>query len=448
MLKKGKIPSPRSFFADAISVIRTRIMLQIVGILTSIITARYLGPDGKGLVTALTAVPLILVRLSELGIRQSAAFYVGRKLASIEEITSALAILCVVTSLLSALVCLIYFWATWLPQYDWALIALALALLPLSITRSYISGIFLGVKQIGRFNSIGWLPAAFTLLFVCLFVVALGWDAFGMMLGSVLASVIVTVLAIRMLASMVDLRFAIDARLMVNLIRLGAVYALAVFLLQLNYRVGVILLQQFGTLEDVGLFSLGTNFADLIWEIPFALHGVILSRSVTATNEALFSKNLLSLLRLTMAAALICGAGLAIAGPILIPLVYGHEFAPAVSVVNWMLPGIIAYVAFQVLNTDLSGKGRPWASLLIAVPSIAINAVLCVALIPLYGADGAAMAASASYLFATVAITLVYARMQSLKPSQIVLFAKDDVRLLAAKVPALMRVKFLAEWLK
>ncbi len=61
----------RSFLTDILSVFGNNIFILIITFFTSIILARYLGPDGRGIYAAILIYPILLTSLAELGIRQA-----------------------------------------------------------------------------------------------------------------------------------------------------------------------------------------------------------------------------------------------------------------------------------------------------------------------------------------------------------------------------------------
>ncbi len=57
----------------------TSLLLQILNIGTGILTARFLGPSGKGQLTAIMLWPSILVALGSLGLGGAVTYYVSQK---------------------------------------------------------------------------------------------------------------------------------------------------------------------------------------------------------------------------------------------------------------------------------------------------------------------------------------------------------------------------------
>ncbi|WP_252314150.1 hypothetical protein [Sinobaca sp. H24] len=57
----------------------TKFVVLFGSFIMSIVLARYLGPEGKGIVTAIFVIPNLLISIADLGVRQATAYYVGKK---------------------------------------------------------------------------------------------------------------------------------------------------------------------------------------------------------------------------------------------------------------------------------------------------------------------------------------------------------------------------------
>ena len=91
-----------------------------------------------------------------------------------------------------------------------------------------------------------------------------------------------------------------------------------------------------------------------------------------------------------------------------------------------LLPGIVAFTVFKVLNMDLAGKGRPWVSLYVAVPAVLLNVALNLYFIPRYGANGAALASTVSYTVSALAFLIVYARAVDMPLGELLTYRRSD----------------------
>ena len=66
----------------------SRILIFVLGLGTSIIVARTLGPKGKGIYTLILLIPTVMLRLGTLGIEVANVYFTGSKKYKIEDIVS------------------------------------------------------------------------------------------------------------------------------------------------------------------------------------------------------------------------------------------------------------------------------------------------------------------------------------------------------------------------
>ncbi|TIL25856.1 MAG: hypothetical protein E5Y83_34815 [Mesorhizobium sp.] len=424
--------------ADVIAILRTRALTFILSVLVSVLTARYLGADGKGLIAALMAVPGVVVALCELGARQSASHFLARRILPLPEVLGALSLLALVTSSLGVLVTLVYLNWTASQRFTHLQVALACSTIPLSVAVSYVSGVFLGLLQIARFNAAAWIPSIASAAVILLLVGFLERGPTGVLWAQVISGSLLLAYALRTLPLIAALRLTLSWRAPARIVRLGIVYAVALFALTLNYRISVILLTQLSTFREVGIFSLGNSIATLVWVVPGAIGPLVFAHSASATRHSQQPEHLSALTRITLAASAACGLGLALVSPIIVPLVYGASFSASSLVVLMLMPGAVCFAAFKLLNVNLAGQGKPWLTLVAILPALALNALLGYVLVPLSGSVGAAQATSISYVVGAGAMVLIYCRSSGQSFREALICTTADVRLLRRALPGML----------
>src|SRR5690606_15914759 len=124
-----------------------------------IILARGLGVEGRGLLAAILIYPQLLVAIAEGGMRQSAVYYMGRRLAPDSEILAALVVYVFVAGFLGYVVtvCLILFGGVGLEGIELGLAYLAALVVPSAVLINAFKGYFLGKEKIKDFNATSWV---------------------------------------------------------------------------------------------------------------------------------------------------------------------------------------------------------------------------------------------------------------------------------------------------
>lgn len=400
----------RSFIRDALVLVGNQFAVMAIGMVAGIVLARVLGASGRGLVAAVTVYPAILLSLMEMGVRQSSTYYIGKGIYSNSQVVGAVSALVLSIGLVGVGICTVLLHWTDNPLVTPLIIALAVAPIPFSIFTSYSSGIFLGNRLVGKFANISWLVGILSLLMVLLFVWLLDWGPAGALLSTFLSAAAVACYAALQISKIAPLRPRFEWMVLKNLLLKGLVYAGALFVITLNYKVNIVVMERLSNVAEIGVFALGVSIAQLTWALPQAITTALFSHSATAPDEDVFSGKVQRLFRITMLIALFLVVGLGVVSPLLVPWIYGAEFRPSVHIIHLLLPGVFCLLGLKVLNMDLAGRGRPNASLWAMIPALAINGGLSVWWVPRYGAQGAAVAASVGYVLGGLGMAIVYCR--------------------------------------
>ena len=153
---------------------------------------------------------------------------------------------------------------------------------------------------------------------------------------------------------------------------------------------------------------------------------IILSRSANTTDNQLLHKNVASIFRISLVLGVILSLIIFFIVPFAIPLVFGTEFTPTVSMIQTILPGVLILVGFRILNSRLTGMGKPQVAIYTFVPALIINFVLNLILLPRYGGIGAAWATNVSYAVGSIAFLFAYAHITKMSVAQIFTYRKSD----------------------
>jgi len=220
--------------------------------------------------------------------------------------------------------------------------------------------------------------------------------------------------------------FKFNWRIIKDLLSLGIVYAFSLLIINLNYRLDVILLDKMSTAYELGIYSKGASITQYLWQIPMLLSTVVFSRSAVSKNSRGFSFKVAQLLRVSFIIIALGATVLAIFSRIIIIGMYGEKFSESVAVLNFLLPGVIILTIFKVMNMDLAGKGMPWVAMKAMIPSLFVNLLLNILLIPKMGALGAAISSTMSYTLAGVLFLYFYCKAVNISIGDIIRFKKSD----------------------
>lgn len=416
----------RSFVKDSFSIGFSKIVVIFFSLLTSIITARVLGPEKNGIISSLLVFPSIFLSFGSLGVRQSTTYLLGQGVYSEEKIKTAITQIWLLTSLISLASCFILIKLLSKSNSDNLLIVLALLPIPFVLFNTYNSGIFLGKNDIKEFNKINWIPTAVIFVLTALFLLLFSLDIKGYFIALIGGPVSISLILLFKNKFINAFSFNFDLKIIKSLLGLGMIYALALLIINLNYKFDIIMLERLSTPYETGIYAKGANITEFLWQIPMLLSTIVFARSATSKNGREFSLKVVQLLRVAFVFIGLGSVILWLLSEYVIIGLFGMEFFDSILVLNCLLPGVILLTIYKVLNMDLAGKGKPWISIYAMTPALVINILLNYYLIPLYGSTGAAISSSISYSFAAMIFIFVYSRTVQLSMIEIITFTKKD----------------------
>ncbi|MEX0996005.1 MAG: polysaccharide biosynthesis C-terminal domain-containing protein [Flavobacteriaceae bacterium] len=415
-----------SFLKDILSVGISKILMILFGLGTSIIIARTLGPEKNGIIAALLVYPSLFMSIGSLGIRQSTTYFLGKKIYSEDDIKRAITQIWILTTAISVIVCFILMTQFSESGDNLMWVILALIPIPFSLFNTYNSGIFLGKNQISAFNKINWIPTLVILVLTVLFVLVFSLDIAGYLMAMIGGPVFIFFLLLFKNKFIKAFSFRFDWVIIKNMLSLGMVYAFALFIINLNYSLDIILLDKLSLPYETGIYSKGAGITQFLWQIPMLLSTIVFARSAVAKDDKLFSFKVAQLLRLSF---ILIGLGsliLFLFSEIIIVGFFGEAFRGSIQVLNYLIPGVILLTIYKVMNMDLAGKGKPWVSMKAMIPALVVNIGLNLLWIPSLGANGAALASTVSYTIAALLFLHFYSKEVGIPIRQILHFKKSD----------------------
>ncbi len=439
----AKSTTPRRSFADdVLTMLASRVAVQIAGFITGVIVARVLGVEARGLIAAIIFAPQLVLTLCGAGVGNAAAFHMGKKTWDTDRIVEAVLMLALISSLIGVSASLGWILFAWEDRYTTVLVAAAVLIVPGSVFYHYVAGIFLGYQRIPTYAIMSWGPGIGKFFLTVLLVLLLGFGPAGAVGAIALAGLFVAGVLLSRLAKMHSLRPRWNTAVTKDLFTSGFSFTLVFFLMILIYRANVILIQKYGTIEQLGIYSVGSMLAELLWQVPAVLSALIFAKSAAAKDSKVFAGKVTTLARLTFLLGVPVSIFIAWIIPYFVVFTYGRDFAASADIVRALLPGTVSIMIFKILRQDLTGRGRPWVALWAVIPMLIATFVAGRFIIPIYGGMGAAYTTSAVYIIGTLALIGIYARTTGISVGEIVLFKRADFERLADGVGKVKRKIF------
>jgi O-antigen/teichoic acid export membrane protein len=178
----------------------------------------------------------------------------------------------------------------------------------------------------------------------------------------------------------------------------------------LNLRLDFVLLSLLAGPAVLGVYAIASKFAELVKIPTMALTYVLYPRyAKDEGNEARAgARNLMpkaALLSAGMVLVLWLSAGL------VIPWIYGADFAGAVRPAQIILAGLVFEGVAAVVTGYLYGSGRPGLNSIAMAAGLVVTVALDLLLIPPFEAVGAAVASAVAYTTATLVLVSFFWRV-------------------------------------
>jgi O-antigen/teichoic acid export membrane protein len=431
----------RSIFEEIFIFLSNNFAAAIFGILTSIVLARLLGPENKGIITAALVFPNIIINISRFGIRQSTIVFVGKNEFPDHQILSSILYISLATSVAGIIFC--FFGYQYLLAFDKDLpllyILLILLYLPLRILCNFFNAYFIGKLKFRVINISRLGGAVYYLLLILLFVYILKSGVLGVFISldvltiSLLLFLILLLIKYKFITSIIE-TFKLYKHVIYKLISMGMLYAIALLVIQLNLRADILFLKYFKDNLVVGYYSVAVAIAEMMWQFPIAMGIVIISKTANSDDISKTISDLNILFRITLIIVILAGICLFFLTPFFIPYFYGLAFTQSVPMVQVIIPGIVFFALMFVLMSFIIGKGKPKVVIYIGLPALLVNLIANYFLIPIYGGIGAAVATDISYFIALLCTMLYYFINFKVQLWDLMFIKKSDLSLIGKLV--------------
>ena len=386
-----------------------------LGILTGILSARLLGPVGRGEYAAVIIWPTGIAALLSLGINQAVAFHMGRRTFTVSEVATATATIGLIQSALSITIGLLVIPFA-LAKYSPGVRHLGIIFVlftPALILSGYPGNIFQGLQDSVRFNLIrvvapltyvvGLLGSYFThrgnLKAVISFQLA----------GYVVALALGLAMVWNILRPWLKWNSLVIPRLIDFGYRTQATNITSYF----NQRIDQLALSLFVPPRQLGLYAVAVTLSSVVTVFPQAAGIVTFSRGAGQSGDHAKATIGVSF-RASLLWLLVCCSALYVLSPFLIRLVFGAAFDPSIVACRILLPGALMIGLNQVLYNGASALGRPALPSYAEGVSMAVTAIGLYLLVPRYGYIGAAIVSSVAYTISFVLMLIMAHRLLGL----------------------------------
>ena len=401
------------------STVAAQFVAALIGVAYSIITAKGLGPGLRGVFFVAQAFFALGAQLATVSVQTIMTVQLSRGEFDAAEVNTTAVILSTALGLVASMVTSIVYLRTYgASGIDWRLVLLFFGGMPFFLYKTMWGGMALGLGQITRLNVMSVLDISITALLTFVAVIVLHAGIEGALLGYFCSSVLVAGWCASRAPST---EWKISRTCVRTALHLGWQQHLSFIAGQVYLRADAFILAAFASPAAIGNYAVARGLADRITlainPISQVMFPVIASAErdrsrwyTRVTVRALFTIGAVAL------------AAFVVLAPVLIPLVYGRTYTPAVRL-SQILALSIAVLTIQVpLNLWFLGNlKRPLLCTCVNIVTVVLVLTFGVPLARAYGAMGMAWAMVVAFafssLFAVIVANRVSLGLRSVVPS-------------------------------
>ncbi|MBU0727809.1 polysaccharide biosynthesis C-terminal domain-containing protein, partial [Patescibacteria group bacterium] len=387
----------------------TKIISAGLSLILLILTTRYLGAHGRGVLSIITAsVGLITLFNGFLG--GSSLVYVIPRNRSISFFKQATILWCLWSLLVSILISFILLFTGVISTN------LFFHIVILGILSSFFgtsTTILLAEEKVGSYNISGIIQVSANFLIFGLIILVLRKVNINSYLLALYISYILglcfTVYFVLKIWKVVRKKPLISFFSTVKEIsRYGFIAQLGNVIQYLNYRLSYFILNHYVGLADVGIYSVGVTIAESIRLISSSIALVQYSK-IANTDNLNYSRELtIRLAKLSFIITLLATFFLLFMPQGLFSLVFGRDFGPTKTIIFYLSAGIVSFGLTVTISHYFAGIGKYHINTIASFIGLVFTIALNFLLIPKYGYIGAAISASLSYLGTSLFLILIF----------------------------------------
>lgn len=386
----------RTLRADVVLMLTTRVGVLLLGVATTVLVARSLGPSGRGTVAVALSFTMLLVQFGTLGLSTANPFFTATSPADRARIVSNSVWLALAVGALLVAVGLGV--RLWLPVVvrgvELTEMAVALAAIPAALAAVFFQSVLLGEGRTVAYNlaELALAVLNFAVLFAGLAVFGLGVTGAIALIasGNILSALTWFLLLARGGASIQPP----DLELARRMFGYGFRIYIAAVLAFLVVRVDLLLVNAYLGAADAGRYAVAVALADAMYVLPTVVALNLFPRVARGLPYEASARVFRSLALLYGG---VCLASVPFA-VLFVPVLFGPEFSDATKLYLWLLPGIYGYGMLNVLAQHFAGRGFPLEAALVWFAGLGLNLAINFAFLESGGAFVASVASSAAYL--------------------------------------------------
>jgi O-antigen/teichoic acid export membrane protein len=389
---------PSDLAQKTIETLSTRILLIFFSIVTSIIIARTLGPEGRGLYAIALTVSMLGIQFSNLGLHSSNTFYIARNHNLLSPLLgNSILVSFSFGGLISIILGAFFYWVPEIAPVTNTILYLALIWIPVGLGYLLTQNLLLGIQEIRTFNKIEIYNKIISVVFILTLIL------FSLVSAETIFSAALIALTLSFAWTIIILKRHLTRPIHISksLFKMNLPYGIKSYFGSLvgflMLRVDLLMINQLLDKKEVGLYDIAINMSEMIYLFPLVVSTVLFPKLAAIENiqdKWTLSKNVGWALMIGMSA--ICMLAALLAYP-MVKILFGEAFVACVPAFLFLIVSKFLMSANSIFGNFIASIHVPWATVPFNFFILGVNILLNLAWIPKYGIIGAAFASTISF---------------------------------------------------
>ena len=376
-------------------------------LVSGVVAARALGPDGRGVAFALVTISQLAGFLFAMGVAQSLSYFIARRPEDGPSLLTTWALMLLPLTALAIAISQLLLPTIFATDGDQAIAIgrwfLFTIVLVVGLELSY--GLLLGIHDFVFYNALRLMQPVLTAVS---FVVLWPLDALTVETALIAANACSGLVLVAGMVRAIE-RIGVGP----PALRLGATslwYGIrgqgSTVATHVTARLDVAMLPAFVSTASVGIYSVATNVSLIVYQLANTFAGLVLPAAAGDPRRGPIK--VIGSLWASLAIAGVLALALALFARPLLGLVYGDAFRDAAEPLILILPGAVLFAGSSILTAGIYAAGRPFTATLTQLLGMLVTIAGLFAFLRVGGITAAALVSSASYGTIFLASLLAY----------------------------------------
>ncbi len=425
-------PAYGSFKSGVALTFATRILMFVGGVGSSVVVARWLGPEGLGTLAVLNVTVALALQIGCAGLPSANTYFIARDRRTLGPVWANAIIFALTGGSLLALlvVALAGLRPALFGGVSTNLLAIAAISVPFQLLTLLGLNVLLAMDRIGLMNLLDSMAPLLALFIAIVVLVILRANLTMLVSLNTVAAIVLSLSLLltvaRLFARQKERRSCRpDFSLLKEMLVYGVKFYTSIMASVVIFRSDLLIVNHFRGAVEAGVYAVASQVSFLLLLMPGVMASMLFPRVASRQDpRGEFAVRVTRHASAVMFAICIAAAAASFG----LPLVYGVRFADSTLQLLILLPGIYLVGIESVLVQHFTGTGLPAAIPVFWLITLAINVGLNLALVPAFGARAAAAISTLSYALILGLVLVYFCAKTGRRVGEIFLPRRDELR--------------------